>query len=133
MSLVHLFLEGSNGRVELDRIIEKGSTLKLTKYHITFNLVSDSATAGEVLNVKIFDPSVVNSLVFCNLGPSKSSIPIGNDISKQVTIQTIDASMLVVNSLRQSFDYSITNKNGELVNVRSVQLFFELFHPEINY
>lgn len=128
MSLVHLFLEGNSGRTAFDKPIKRGSILKLTKYVLTFHNQSDSNSAGPLLNIQIFDHALIDSLVFCNLNYSKNAIPLANDVSKQVTIETFDCAMDINNDLRQAFDYRVTKMDGSLANVRSVQLFFELFH-----
>ena len=128
MSLLHLFLDSSDGVVNLDKSLEKATQMKLVKYAIRWTNAGTSTTGGELINVKIFDESILSNFINTNKTINKNYIPLANNVAELITIQDMEIVFDVKNQMRNNFKYEIRNKAGAAVtNLTSLQLWFEYF------
>ena len=127
MGLLHLFLTSVSGVAYLDRVID-GKRMKLVKYQLTWDSTGDSTTGGELINVNVFNAGILGSVINSNRIVNKSFLPLCNDITSRQTINTLDLLLATRNKIQDSFEYQITDKDGNApANLTSIQLFFEYF------
>ena len=128
MSLLHLLLESSDGVVNLDKSLEKATQMKLVKYAIRWTNAAASAVGTELINVKIFDESILSTFINTNKTINKNYIPLANNVAVESTIQDMEIVFDVKNQMRNQFKYELRNKTGgTLANLVSLQLWFEYF------
>ena len=128
MSLLHLLLESSDGVVNLDKSLEKATQMKIVKYAIRWTNAAASAVGTELINVKIFDESILSTFINTNKTINKNYIPLANNVAVESTIQDMEIVFDVKNQMRNQFKYELRNKTGgTLANLVSLQLWFEYF------
>jgi hypothetical protein len=126
MSLLYIKIDSTSGLVNLEKPIS-AKKIKLVKYMIRFATQADSATSGELLNVKIFQDGAISSLVNSNRSKFSNHLPLANDTGSATTINTLDLVMDVNGKLIKDFKYSVNNSVGAPANFTSLQLWFEYF------
>ena len=121
-SLLYLKLDAASGTVNLTHAMQ-AQTLTLKKVLITWGSTANSLTAGTLINVELdmFNHNSINS----NRTTFSDSFPIMNDVSKQVTLYTLDMPVSSEAAIKQSFSYRIFTSAGVAVaNLTSLDLIF---------
>ena len=113
-SVLYLNLDSNQGFVSINETIPQENVMRLTKVCITWNTLSDSTNAGSLINLELgmFNHSKINS----NRSVDISALPLYNDITKQVSLYTVQMPISIVDDISQTFYYKITKKDGSLVN-----------------
>ncbi len=121
-SLLYLKLDAATGTVSLTHAMQ-AQTLTLKKVLVTWGSVANSATAGTLVNVELdfFNHNSINS----NRSSFEDTIPIMNDITKRVTLYTLDMPISTEGAVKQEFSYRIFTSAGVAVaNLTSLDLIF---------
>ena len=128
-SILFLDLVGSTGTVNLIHALPN-QRLTLKMVNVTFGSAANSLTNGETLNVSLsfFSHVRINS----NRTRNIESLPVFNDTSSSNTHYSPDIEVDTDSSAIQSFEYSISRRDGTLVtNLTSIQLMFSYTEKSI--
>ena len=122
-SVLFLSLNEADGNVTLQNSIPV-QELTLKKVSIVWDAQSDSATAGNYINLQLGDV-FSNLRVVSNRDGISNYFPLINDADSRTTILSLDIPIHIDKPIRNSFHFKITKADGTLVaNIESIEIMF---------